>query len=283
MNYRYEPLQLLKTTIEIGLPAPVKLLHVTDSHIALDDPGRDCGRARAFEGERVGLCADYLEQAIACAKENGMPILHTGDLLDFLSEANYAYMDRVLDGVDYIYAAGNHDFCHCVGEAKEDAAYKWDNMKRTAPHVKSNLHFDARVIGGVNIVTLDDSYYLISDGQLEMLRAEAAKGYPMILCMHVPLFTPELADVMLSNGHPCAYLTGANEAYLSRYPQERRLQQTPDEATLRAIDAIKREKAIKAIVAGHTHINYEGRLENGVMQYLTDGSYHGWAREITII
>lgn len=283
MAYRYAPIQIVKTTIEAGLKAPVKLLHVTDTHIALDDPGEDCGRARAFEGDRPGLCADYFEQAIAYAKENGMPLVHTGDLLDFLSEANYAYVDRTLADVDYIYAAGNHDFCHCVGKAKEDAAYKWENMKRTAPHFRQNLLFDSRVIGGLNVVTLDDSYYLISDGQTQMLRAEAAKGYPILLCMHVPLFTPELADAIMEKGNPCGYVTGASEEYLARYPQERRIQQTPDAATLRAIDYIRCEPLIKAVVAGHTHDNYEGRLPGGVMQYITAVGPSGFVREITVI
>ena len=43
-------------------------------------------------------------------------------------------------------------------------------------------------IGGVNIVVMDDSYYQISEGQIDMIKAEVAKGYPIILCMHIPFF-----------------------------------------------------------------------------------------------
>ena len=39
-----EPLKILKTTVDIGLGHEVKVLHVTDSHIALDDEGDERGR-----------------------------------------------------------------------------------------------------------------------------------------------------------------------------------------------------------------------------------------------
>lgn len=210
-------------------------------------------------------------------------MLHTGDFFDFPSEANFAFADKYLSGLDYIYAAGNHDFCRCVGQAKEDYEYKWTQIKRSAPHIKSNLYFDSRVINGVNIVTLDNSYYLITEGQIELLRAKAAKGYPIILDMHNPLFTRELADEMINGGEPCAYLVGAPEEYTSKYPEYRRLQQTPDEATLRAIEYIESEPLIKALAVGHVHRNHEGHLDNGVIQIATDGGYHGYARELTII
>ena len=279
---QYDPIKILKSEIKIGLPQPVKFLHVTDSHMALDDPGNDCGRARLFEKDKPGCCADYFEQAAGYAKENNMMMLHTGDLIDFLSEANFAYADKAFDGIESMYAAGNHDFCHCVGAAKEGEAYKWENMKRVAPHFAQNLYFDSKVVQGVNVVTLDDSYYRISDGQIAMLRAEVAKGYPIILCMHVPVFTYPLADLILGNGNPCCYLTCPPEEYLARFPENRRLQQEPDEATKRAVEYIKNESQIRAIITGHVHLNYEEQLENGAVQITTHAGYAGYAREIII-
>jgi hypothetical protein len=57
----------------------------------------------------------------------------------------------------------------------------------------------------------------------------------------------------------------------------------PDEATLRAIEYIQNEPMIKLLVTGHTHINFEDRLPGGTLQITTDGGYHGYAREITLI
>ena len=200
-------LQIIKTEFHIGLENPVRLLHVTDSHICLANeadaaydpelPEHAKQRGDAFGGEEQ--VEFYFEQAMDYARREGIPMLHTGDLYDCMTEANFAYMERALASVDSIYAAGNHDFCHFVGRAIEDYQYKWENLRRVQPHVKQNLYFDSRIIGGVNIVTLDDGYYLFSKGQEEMLRAEAAKGYPIVLCMHVPLYTPKLAALLLEH------------------------------------------------------------------------------------
>lgn len=276
-------LEILKTTIRIGLEKPLKLLHITDTHLAFDDPGKDSGRQKCFEGENEGCIADYYFQAVDYARKNGLLIVNTGDMIDFLSEANFAFTDKYLKDLDCIYAAGNHDFCHCVGEAKEDAEYKRNNMKITAPHFNTNLLFDSRVAGGVNFVTLDNSYYLISDGQIDMLRAEAARGYPIVLCVHVPFYTDALAKDTYDRGNDCTYLVAAPEEHLKTYNDYRRNQQTPDEATLRAVDYIMNEPLIKAVIAGHMHCNFYDTLSNGIPQLVTHGTYAGYAREITIV
>ena len=271
-------LKILKTTVDIGLGHEVKVLHVTDSHIALDDEGDERGRFKYFSNAE-----EYFHQTCAYAKENGLTMLNTGDLLDAHTESNFAFADKYLLPTDTIYAAGNHDFCHFVGKATEDYAYKWDRIKYSAPHLPNNLYFYSRVIDGVNFVTLDDSYYLMTDGQIELLRAEAARGYPIVLGIHIPLFTRAQADQILAHGNKCAFLMGAPREYTDKYPSDRDRQQSPDEATLRAIEYINSEPQIKAIVTGHTHINFEEKLPGGAIQITTAGGYHGYAREITLV
>ncbi len=283
-------LNILKTTVTIGLPAPVRILHVTDSHICLTNeidaqndpalPAHALERGNAFGGEEQ--VEDYFSKALAYAQRENIPVLHTGDLYDFMSEANFAYMEAALSRVDTVYAAGNHDFCHFVGRAIEDYQYKWENLRRVQPHVRENLYFDSRIIGGLNIVTLDDGYYLFTKGQEEMLRAEAAKGYPIVLCMHVPLYTPRLAEKILEK-NVCAYVTGAPREMYTKYPNDRRLQQNPDRATLEMIDYILSEPQIKAVIAGHVHLNFEEPLANGVPQICTHAGYAGYAREILFV
>ena len=276
-------LKVLESTIEIGLEKPIKLLHITDTHLAFDAPRKDSGRKKCFEGDCEGCITNCYFQAVEYARENGLFIVNTGDMLDFLSDENFAFVDKHLKGIDCVYAAGNHDFCHCVGEAKEDAEYKRSNMKITAPHFNTNLLFDSRIIGGVNFVTLDNSYYLISDGQTDMLRAEVARGYPIVLCVHVPFFTEALAKAAYDQGNDCTYLVAAPEEHLKHYNEYRKAQQTPDEATLRAVDYIKSESMIKAVIAGHMHFNFEGVLDNGIPQLVTHGTFAGYVREITIV
>ncbi len=276
-------LNVIYTTVKIGLEKPVKILHITDTHIAIDDPERISGRAAGcFEGEHKGRTLEYLKLAVGYAEKKNMPILHTGDLIDFFSKANFkAVAEFFKKDNDYIYAAGNHDFCHWVGEAKENYEYKWNNMKIIAPYIKSNLYFDSRVIGGVNFVTMDDSYYMISDGQIEMLKAEIAKGYPVILCLHIPFYGPYCRK-NIENG-AIELQVGIPEKYLAGYPKNRQHQIRPDAATLRALEYIKNEPMIKAVIAGHNHCNIDEILDTGLRQIATGGTFDGFVREITVI
>lgn len=273
-----DKLKILKNTVHVGLEKPIKLLHITDSHITRDDPWHS--RAEVFDTEYKGCTEDFFFAALDYAKQNNMPILHTGDLIDFFSKGNFDFIDEYFDGVDYMYAAGNHDFCHMLGEAEEDYDYKWEKIREIAPHFNCNLYFDSRVTGGINIVTLDNSYYFISRGQIEALKAEAARGYPIILAMHVPIHAETLTN-MTPTGKP-AYVMAAPKNVLAHYTEDRRLQQTPDAATLQAVEYIKSEPLIKAVVTGHKHMNHEDMLTENLIQFVTHGTFAGYVREITI-
>ncbi len=275
-------LTVLKTKLNVGATAPFTLLHMTDTHIALDDNGQSHQRAYDFNRNDPDRNVNNYMSALKYAEEKGLTVLNTGDFFDFLSDGNFKFADEYLSRLNCIYAAGNHDFCHCVGQAKEDYAYKWEMIKRSAPHIPNSLYFYSRIINGVNIVTLDNSYYLMTEGQIELLKAEAARGLPIILGVHVPLYTPKLAGNILER-EPCAYVMAAPEEMLKKYPDDRRIQQTPDEATLKAYDYICSEPMIKAVIAGHTHNNFEEELSDGKMQIVTHGTYAGFMRELEII
>ena len=96
--------------------------------------------------------------------------------------------------------------------------------------------------------------------------------------MHVPIFTDDLVGT-----RPILYTIGTPESVLATYSSDRRSQQVSDEATLSAIDYIKNESLIKAIIAGHTHENRESDLTPTLKQYVTHGSFAGFVREITIL
>lgn len=275
-------LNILKTKLNIGIEKPIKILHVTDTHISKDDP-TGWGREELFDVRYDGSNEDYCAEIKQYVKDNNILILHTGDFIDFFSDGNFEFTDEFFSDIDYVYAAGNHDFCHFLGKAAEDYGYKWTQISQIAPHIKSNLYFDSRIVNGVNIVTIDNSYYLFTDGQLELLRAEIAKGYPIIIGVHVPIYNFEQAKSILEAGNPCAYMCGAPEELLATYPEDRRIQQTPDAPTLTMIEYIKSQPLIKAVIAGHTHKNFEENLTEKLPQYTTDGSFRGYAREITII
>ena len=56
-------------------------------------------------------------------------------------------------------------------------------------------------VKGLKILILDNSTYEITQEQLEFFQEEASSGQPLLLAMHIPLYTPG-RGVMFGCGHP---------------------------------------------------------------------------------
>ena len=280
-------MQLLKNTLEIGLEKPVKILHVTDSHIAFADEYDDERKhelAKRFESPgRV----EYLKEQIAYSKENCDVLVHTGDLMDFVSHANTIKAREILADEHIFFIAGNHEYSQYVGEAWEDKAYRMNSYMEIERYGGFGVPmlWNTRIVGGVNIVGIDNAYQLFEDWQIHHLKKEVEKGLPIILAFHDPLFEQSLYDYHYERvpNDTCTYLTGLDEDHLARYSEFRAYQHRPDEPTLRMIEYIKSEPLIKAILTGHVHFNYLSNITPGLPQFVTGSGYEGRAREITIV
>ena len=282
-----EKLNVAKTKLTVGAEKPFKIMHITDAHIcrAYESEGEKLTslaqrRAeRAFGGEEN--VERFFDEAVSYGRYNCDIIAYTGDIYDFLSQSNFDYMEKAFAEKDYIYAAGNHDFCTAPGADKEDTKFKMRQLKTVAPHIKNNLIFYSRVIKGVNLIAIDNSYYQFTEGQIAAFRAEAARGLPMLLFMHTPFYSKEQAEYIMRKGN-CAYLAAPPEELLARYPKERADYQRATASTAHMFRTILAEPTVKAIFAGHTHENFDAVLEGGLPQYITGGTFRGEAREITV-
>ena len=302
------PLKVVNTTVKIGLEKPFKLFHITDSHLcrAYDNEDektvflaerRDTEFTREKEGApRVPGQSEYLlNEAVKYGKSIGATFVFTGDIVDYISRSNYEYFKAILDQTDYIYAAGNHDFASAEllynvingipNSVREDETYKRAAIPSIMPYIKKNLFFESRVINGVNLITLDNSYNYILAEQLELLRAEAAKGLPILLFMHNPLFTPELAHSIMAGRpwDPCPYCAAIPDSFLPEISERHRESMKSDSITLEAAEFIKSEPLFKGVFVGHLHKNYENALSDNLTQYVTGGTFWGHAREITVV
>lgn len=274
-------MNILPTELHIGVSAPFTVLHLSDTHLTLADL-RDGERKVALAEKRVKYFP-HAEEMLTAASELSAkyhaPILHTGDLLDFVSLANLERAKQFVDANDYFHAAGNHEFSLYVGEAWEDAAYRNQSLAAVQACFKNDIRMSSRVIGGVNFVALDDGYYLFEEEQLDFLRGEVAKGLPIVLMMHNPLYEEEYFDQVSFHRErmglkpaatpPCAYLTGVPEALMGHYDDHRRRQQRPDEITERTVAYIKSEPLIRGLLAGHVHYSHVAKLREGVPQIIT--------------
>ena len=277
-------MKINKSTLEIGLEHPVKILHVTDSHIALVDDRDDERKHELARRLSSPEKEKYLYEHIEYAKNNCDLLVHTGDLIDFVSHANVEKAREILADEKIFFIAGNHDYSQYVGEAWEDNAYRMNSYMQMGYGLGVPMFFNSRQVGGVNIVGIDNSYYQFEDWQLWRLKKEVEKGLPVILAFHDPLFEQSLYDFH-NTDHPtdCTYIVGCDEEHLLPYSEFRAVQQRPTETTLRMIEYIKSEPQIKAILTGHLHFDYESRLTENLIQYVTGGAFEGIARELTIV
>ncbi|MBO7608640.1 MAG: hypothetical protein J6S96_00355, partial [Muribaculaceae bacterium] len=110
----------------------------------LNDYARVCGSPLI---KRMSIWHPLNQRAIArrYAKEHDLMLLHTGDLIDFVSEANLdAAARHYLEG-DWFVSSGNHEFSQYVGEAKEDEAYKQQSYQKVQEAYPNDLTFCSRV------------------------------------------------------------------------------------------------------------------------------------------
>ena len=286
------PFHTTTTKLTVGAEKPFRMLHITDTHIALANERDDLrkqelarNRAHSFEGEDTGCTQKYYRDSVQYANENGMLVVHTGDLFDFVSNQHCDMAPELLSlPNDYFMAVGNHEFSQYVGEAFEDDKYRaqsYDKVQASMP--RYNLRFASRVYNGVNLIAIDNGYYDFSADQLEKLKIEAAKGLPMLFFFHTPLYTPELyTECVINRGNPCAYCIGTPQEKMQNYDDHRYRQQVTTPQTWRFLDYFYSLDLVKGVFAGHMHWNHESRLPNGVMQYVTEAQYYNFARIIEI-
>lgn len=262
--------KIIETKIEVGALAPFKIIHLSDTHMTYADM-RDGERKVELANKRSQYyrgAEEVLALASDTARELGAPIFHTGDLCDFVSLANLERAKKFVDENDVTLAAGNHEFSQYVGEAIEDAAYRNQSLDKVQTVYKNDIRAYARRINEVNFIFLDDGYYKIDRIQLDFLKKELSAGLPTVVLMHTPLYEPDLYAIEREH-HDSGYLLGVPDELVDGYGSERAKLQRADATTWEAIGLIKNTPTVKAIIAGHLHLNYEKMLTDSILQLTT--------------
>ncbi len=265
---------VLSTLLHAGLKEPVKILHVTDVHIAeYDDrnPPEQLTRMEERRGElqkesgfAPGTQNGLFEEAFRLAEEENALLVLTGDTLELCTCAAREELQRILAGKDLMFTPGSHEFTHLCRRPdehfREEYARNRKIMEETFPQL--NFTFESRVVGGVNLITADNNRGWFASEVLEKLKAEAEKELPMILFSHVPLFDKDL-------------LTPTSNPHSAATEEEYRIHRE-------IIDFIGACPLILATFAGHWHKEMEETAPCGVKVYVTPALYNGGCRMIEI-
>lgn len=208
-------------------------------------------------------------------RENKIPLVHTGDLIDFVSKKNFEYARKCFDGIEAVVCAGNHEFSLYVGEAWEDEDYKKQSLAAVEEAFPDGIEYGVKYINGLKFITLDDGYYYILPEHLEKFRNEISDGNPFVIVIHNPLYSGDLYKKVM-DGKPLTeppYLTGCPEELLKELSDRRFRQQRADETTQEFMKLCNECENLKAVLAGHLHKHYVSKLDSGVPQLVADGTF----------
>jgi len=282
---QYERLNLNYVHIRIGLPKAFSVLHISDTHLASaypDEPKAKLEQRRDRMRCFGGCQEEALRDSLAWAKENTDYVVHTGDLIDWQSRANFDLVRKYF-GPNICGSVGNHEFSPTMwrSEVPETCDEKFKDLSRRilSEVYPFDISLQSTVVNGVNFVAIDDVYGYVTAAQVERFKAEVAKGLPIILCMHVPFMSDALA--IASN----KYWMGGQwnrksmkftSAAVPESDRARKVQAT-DPVTRDFIAYLKREPLLKGILAGHLHFSAQDDFSPTAKQYVVGGNFlfHG--------
>lgn len=283
-----ERLSLSYAVIQAGAEKPFSVLHVTDTHLTLayDDEGEKKAKLRAARTKSFGgLQREALRDTLDWARDNADLMVHTGDLIDFQSRANFDAVRETFATAPEIFGCmGNHEFNPdlWLNDPKENGTEAWkdrtrDTLRQVYPF---DISFQSRVVNGVNFVAMDNVFGVVTAAQVERFRAEAAKGLPIILCIHVPFYTDELWRATRTFWAKPG--TRFADAAVPESTGERRAQER-DPVTRDFIAYLKTEPLLKAILAGHVHFTAEERFSPTAVQFTTGPNFLFCARMVLVL
>ena len=200
-------------------------------------------------------------------------------LTDFITPRNIQIARDLIQSTNMLFITGNHEYWHCSNnrfhydDVVETYKKKNHSLDLVSTELGIDIRFFQREINGVNLVGIDDTDYCIDKETFEKLKAIESQGKPIILFMHIPLYSEHIGN------HPHLSLN-APERYFENCNPVDAWERTPDALTCEVCEYIRRSPLIKCVLSGHTHCNEE-ILELDAQDQLITGC--NTIREITVL
>ncbi|MBQ2030307.1 MAG: metallophosphoesterase [Bacteroidaceae bacterium] len=282
---RFERLALNYGTVNIGLEKPFSILHISDTHLTAVYPNEDEKKQQLHKIRTTtfgGRQEEALRDSLDWARQHVDYVVHTGDLIDWQSEANFDLVKKYF-GEGVVGCLGNHEFSQhmWLSEPKETGTEQYQDLtrKKLQEVFPYDIELQSQVVGGVNFVTLDDVYGYVTERQVELFRKEVKKGLPIVLCMHVPFHTENIwrADIRFWHDEKSRFRNVAPD------PSGEYKRQQDDPVTSAFIAYLKTEPLLKAILAGHLHITIQDQFSPTATEYVVGGNFLFHGEEILFI
>ena len=258
-----------------GITGDYDLLFLTDTHIIIpeenaSDEIKDYSAERYshFTGESGIIASDQFIAWIDYANEKQLDgVLMGGDIIDSPSSSNIEYLDSCLKKLEipYIYTMGNHDWTYPWEYMTEKGTDEY--LPRLAPYMEENTAIHTKEFQEFIVVAIDNSSNQINPAALEEYKKILALNKPVILLMHVPLYTETLL-AKASEIWPGSVVLGGG-IHGGFYPNE---------VSTEFIQlTTAKDSPVAAIIAGHVHFADESDVigEKNIPQITGDAGYKG--------
>ncbi len=261
-----------------GLAKPIRMVHITDTHVALID-NRDAEykeasqsscetfrtKRRADNGRIIPSEMTFIEVIAEVQSLNPDLLALTGDIIHFPSQANLDHVTEALIGLNtpILYTAGNHDW-HFPG-VEGRAALREASWPLLLPLHHGEPAFSCYTDGGIQWLTIDNSTYQVTEGQLRAVEDSLKNSIPTVLLMHIPLSLPTLRN----DTHACfraPILMGDPDWDI----ESREKWGTGDdlESTLEFVNVVTSARNLIAVFCGHIHFPHTDAIGPTAVQYV---------------
>lgn len=268
---------LIESTVHAGLPAPVRLFHLTDLHITRSDES-DCPYAVRQQAERRLVFrrpdeepSESLADAFLREGAEADCLVMTGDIIDAPSAGNLAFLREKFTRPDCFYVTGNHDWCfppdHPAGAEGQRAFRPLLEQASGFP-----IDFCTRRVGGLTLIGLDNSEYQVTAEQAARVFSVLERGEPSILCCHVPFYCGTLWESARDYWREPILVGCPDEVLAQGFARPRSLRPTAETAAF--VERLKTFPNLAAILAGHIHYNHTDRFSEYTVQIVTQTAVH---------
>ncbi|MFK7691946.1 metallophosphoesterase family protein [Paenibacillus sp. HJGM_3] len=279
---------IFETTISVpGLKQAIKILQISDSHLcelneADEDLIRthmelDIFRVKANVRNSARMFGSTLKAAEVRQADS---VVLTGDIMSFPSSANFELVGTELEKltVPYLYALGNHDwqFMHLEDWNDDIRARCYPKFHR---YTQGNPAFQNLVLHGVNLISLDNSNYQITEEQLSFFQAQVERNLPALLFIHIPLYIPSLAPDVYHRWKAPIMLH--SEGWTPERMSAWKIREA-DRATKEFHRLVTQGKSdnLIGIFCGHVHFHHRDMYRKDRYQYVAHPGYDGGYRWI---
>ncbi|MGY8825379.1 MAG: metallophosphoesterase family protein [Candidatus Latescibacterota bacterium] len=273
-----------------GLAEDLTILHLTDSHMVIGDE-RDPEASEHVDhfsqlfGERTPgnvPSREVFDQTIERIRSQSLDAAAlTGDIIHFPAHAAIEHIEHGVEtlGVPTLYTLGNHDwhFPHLPWSTETRAAY----YPRFYGLTGGNPACQAIDIGGMRLITLDNSNYQVSPEQVEFLQQQLHSGLPCLLFIHIPLWIESLAPAVMAQWN-APIMMATQDGWTG---EQRQRWKVPDnwqstEACLNLLTAEDSSDNLAGIFCGHVHFPHIDAFRTERYQYVTKPGFEGGYRLI---